>query len=119
MAMLAFMSMPAHARPPEIADIFQLREIGGFRSGLVLSPDASHVAVFERETLLDEDDYRFRLVVVLGTKGSNRPPLLCPVFHGGIDRWNLEHDMGQKGRFGQRMNVGGLVVVVGRLGRRR
>ena len=64
MAMLAFMSMPAHARPPEIADIFQLREIGGFRSGLVLSPDASHVAVFERETLLDENDYRFRLVVV-------------------------------------------------------
>jgi len=70
--MLVLVSVPAQARSPEIADLFQLWEIGGFRSGLVLSPDRSQVAVFERETLLDEDDYRFHLVVVSSAGGGAR-----------------------------------------------
>ncbi len=71
-AMFLLVSLPAQGRPPEIADIFALREIGGFRSGLVVSPDASQVAVFERETLLAENDYRFRLVVVAAAGGRAR-----------------------------------------------
>jgi dipeptidyl aminopeptidase/acylaminoacyl peptidase len=59
-----FLTMqPAAAAPPEIADILTLRDIGGHQSGLALSPDGRTVAAFERDTLIDEDRYRYRLLV--------------------------------------------------------
>ncbi len=63
---------PAWAEPPGIADMLTLREIGGYQSGLSLSPDGRTVAVFTRDTLLDEDRYRYNLLVLPTSGGGAR-----------------------------------------------
>lgn len=62
----------AHARSPDILDILTLRDIGGYQTGLSLSPDGQQVAVFTRDTLVEEDRYRYTLLVIPSTGGRPR-----------------------------------------------
>lgn len=75
LAALALLSPGALARGLDARTLLTLREIGGFQSGHVLSPDLSHVAVFERTALIEQDAYRFELVVV--DLGSGQTALLA------------------------------------------
>lgn len=74
LAIAAVLSAPiaANAQAPDIADIVTLREIGGFQSGLSVSPDGSHVALFSRETLIEDDRYRYTLLVIPSDGGPAR-----------------------------------------------
>lgn len=71
-ALAVLIAGPASAEPPEVADILTLRDIGGYRSGLALSPDARTVAVFTRDTLLDEDRYSYQLMIIPTSGGEAR-----------------------------------------------
>ncbi len=62
----------AHARPPEILDVLTLRDIGGYQTGLSLSPDGQRVAVFRRDTLIDEDRYQYSLLIIPSAGGEAR-----------------------------------------------
>ena len=70
----AFLLAPivASAETPSITDILSLREVGGFQSGLSLSPDGHQVAVFARDTLIEDDRYRYTLMVVPSAGGEVR-----------------------------------------------
>lgn len=63
----------AWARPPHLEDLAALRDLGGYRAGLALSPDGANVATFEREMRLATNDYRYRLLVLpLATSAAPR-----------------------------------------------
>ncbi len=71
-AMLVTSAFDAAARTPTAEDMLNLRELGDYRGGLTVSPDGARIAVFERETLLQEDDYRYRLLVLPSAGGPAR-----------------------------------------------
>lgn len=62
----------AAARAPTAEDLLALRELGDYRGGLTVSPDGAYVAVFERELRLEENDYRYRLLVMPSAGGAPR-----------------------------------------------
>jgi len=62
----------ASAQAPDITDILSLREVGGFQSGLSVSPDGRQVAVFTRDTLIAADRYQYTLMVIPAAGGEAR-----------------------------------------------
>lgn len=67
-----FAPVAAGAQTPGIIDILSLRDIGGFQSGLSLSPDGRQVAVFTRDTLIEADRYQYTLLVIPSVGGPAR-----------------------------------------------
>ena len=71
-ATLLIAAFDASARTPTAEDMLNLRELGDYRGGLTVSPDGAHLAVFERETRLQENDYRYSLIVLPSAGGQAR-----------------------------------------------
>ncbi len=77
-ALLCCVSPAGHALPqarvagPTAHDLATLVELGAVHGGLALSPDGAYVAVFERRTDFDRNNYDYALVVVPTGGGAPR-----------------------------------------------